>query len=339
MEQITLPNNHIPEALLPEQVEAAFSIEENIQSSSAAKPFIEANTIPSTLEEIRNNHIIPVFIKDNETLISQAEFIDITMDCVSSVYSAERILSPSIRLSHPIKGRVPSAKEKPVNALQDHEKTLYYERMAFVIEIPSIQATIDGHTLSLMVGGVKAYNLDNLYSRKGSEEHFKVFIGFQNTVCTNLCVWTDGLLGCLKVKNSNQLHAAIHSLFNSFNPSYQLYHLGELSKYSLTETQFALLLGRCRLYPFLPKKDQREITPLLFGDSQIKNVAQYYYKDSSFCRAENGDINLWKLYNLLTSGNKSTYIDSFVDRNVAAYHFTEQIKSALVHKDDNWFLN
>src|SRR5688500_7296481 len=222
MEQITIPNNHIPQGLLTEKVQSSTteefsrptysSIEEDSMLSSTAKPFIKANTIPSSLEEIRNHHIIPVFIKDNETLISQAEFIDITMECVSTVYSAERILSPAIRLSHPIKGRVPSAKEKPVHALQDHEKTLYYERMAFIIEIPSIQATIDEHALSLMIGGVKAYNLDNLYGRKGSEEHFKVFIGFQNSVCTNLCVWTDGLLGDLKVKNASQLHAAIHAL-------------------------------------------------------------------------------------------------------------------------------
>jgi hypothetical protein len=337
MEQITLQDNHIPQTLVPEKVE--FPSIEGIQPTSTAKPFIEANTIPSTLEEIRNSHIIPVFIKDNETLISQAEFIDITMECVSSVYSSERILSPSIRLSHPIKGRVPSAKEKPVNALQEHEKTLYYERMAFVIEIPSIQATIDGHRLSLTVGGVKAYNLDNLYSRKGSEEHFKVFIGFQNTVCTNLCVWTDGLLGDLKVKNANQLYAAIHALISNYNAPYQLYHLDQLSQCLLTETQFALLLGRCRLYPFLPKEEQKEITPLLFGDAQIKNVAQDYYKDSSFHREKNGDTSLWRLYNLLTSANKSTYIDSFVDRSVAAYIFIEQLKTAIVHKAHNWYLN
>ncbi len=338
MEQITLSYNHLPVGIVPEEADIP-STENESSLTSNAKPFIEANTIPSSLEEIRNNHIIPVFIKDNETLISQSEFMDITMDCVSSVYSSERILSPSIRLSHPIKGRVPSAREKPANALQDHEKTLYYERMAFVIEIPSIQATIDGHTLSLMVGGVKAYNLDNLYSRKGSEEHFKVFIGFQNKVCTNLCVWTDGLLGDLRVKNSNQLQAAIHALISSYNAPYQLYHMDQLSQYSLTEHQFAQLIGRCRLYPFLSKAQQSEIPAMVMGDAQIKSVAQDYYKDSSFCRAENGEINLWRLYNLLTSANKSTYIDSFLDRSLSAFYFVEHIKNAIQHKTVNWYLN
>lgn len=336
MEQTAISTNHLP-ALLPEQ--SSFRSIEPENERSTAKPFIEANTIPSSLDEIREQHIIPVFIKDNETLISHSEFIDITMDCVSSVYASERILSPSIRLSHPVKGRIPSAREKPANQLLEHEKTLYYERMAFVIEIPSIQDTIDGHTLSLMVGGVKAYNLDNLYSRKGSDEHFKVFIGFQNKVCTNLCVWTDGLLGDLKVKNANQLQAAIKSLFIGYNASYHLYHMQQLSQYSLSEHQFAQLIGRCRLYPFIPKELQNVIPKLCLGDSQVKSVVQDYYRDASFCRADNGNINLWRLYNLLTSANKSTYIDSFVDRSVLAYSFTEELKFALINKANSWYLN
>ena len=58
----------------------------------------------------------------------------------------------------------------------------------FVIEVPSIYTDMDGSTLFLTIGGVKALNLDNLYSRKGADEHFKIFIGFKNSVCTNLCV-------------------------------------------------------------------------------------------------------------------------------------------------------
>jgi len=70
---------------------------------------------------------------------------------------------------------------------------LYYERMAFVIEIPEISEVINGNKLSLAIGGVRAYNQENLYGKK-SIEKFKVFIGFQNKVCLNLCISTDGLL-------------------------------------------------------------------------------------------------------------------------------------------------
>ncbi|PTM01530.1 MAG: hypothetical protein DA405_13600 [Bacteroidetes bacterium] len=58
----------------------------------------------------------------------------------------------------------------------------------------SIQTKIGNDTISLSVGGVRAYNLENLYNKK-SPERFKLFIGFKNWVCTNLCVSTDGFQG------------------------------------------------------------------------------------------------------------------------------------------------
>src|SRR5580698_9288118 len=109
------------------------------------------------------------------------------MDLAQDFFIGETILSPNYRLSHPIKGRIPEAKTKPAHLLEEHEKTLYYERMAFVVEIPSIKDEVDGSALSLTIGGVKSYSQDNLYGKKGSDEHFKIFIGFKNRVCTNLC--------------------------------------------------------------------------------------------------------------------------------------------------------
>src|SRR5678816_4939895 len=109
-----------------------------ITDTSTEKPFMQANTIDITLDEIRRDHIIPVYIKDNEPLISQIDFIDATSSIVADVFAGERILKPSIRLSHPVKGRIPDAKDKPANQLEDWEKTIYYERMAFIIEVPTI---------------------------------------------------------------------------------------------------------------------------------------------------------------------------------------------------------
>ena len=312
---------------------------ETVEVASTSKPFIEANTIENSLEEIKEKHIIPVFVKDNETVISHTDFIDATMQATQDIFNGETILKPSVRLSHPIKGRIPEARNKPANELAEHEKTLYYERMAFVIEIPSVYDDIDGSKLSLTVGGVKALNLDNLYNKKGSDEHFKIFIGFQNKVCTNLCVWTDGFMGDLKVKSIGQLKASILSLFNDYNANYHLHSMRELSQYSITEQQFAMLIGKCRMYQHLPKTMQNEVQPLLLGDSQIGSVVRDYYRDKSFCRMEDGNINLWRLYNLFTGSNKSTYIDNFLDRSVNAFHFTDQLRVALKHKSSNWFFN
>jgi hypothetical protein len=307
--------------------------------ASTDKPFILANTIESSLEEIKRQHVIPVFTKDNEPVISHSDFIKVAYDIASSVYPSETILRPSVRLSHPIKGRIPEAKDKPANQLLEHEKTLYYERMAFVIEIPSITDDIEGNTLSLTIGGVKAYNLDNLYNRKGVDEHFKVFIGFKNTVCCNLCVWSDGYIGDLKVSNLGQLKGSIRTLVENYNANYQLSCMQRFTDYHLTEQQFALLVGRCRMYNHLPVNLKTDITPLLLSDTQLGTVVKDFYKDDSFCRDNSGSINLWKLYNLFTGTNKSSYIDTFLDRSVNAYSFVHELTSALDQKETNWFLN
>jgi hypothetical protein len=309
------------------------------QIHSTSKPFIEANTVQATLDEIRSRHIIPVYAKDNERLISIAEFVDACSEMVYENFNSETILQPSIRLSHPIKGRIPEAKDKAAEELQEWEKTLYYERAAFVIEIPSIQRIIGENTLSLTVGGVKGYHLDRLHGKKGSDEYFSFFIGYQNKICCNMCIWTDGYSSNVGVRSLGQLKMMMNDLFQGYNASHHLFHLQKLSEMELTEKQFAILIGRCRMYQNLPNALKNNLPPMLYGDSQLNQVVKDYYRDSSFCRESNGNINLWKLYNLFTGSNKSSYIDSFLERSANAYRFVEQIRWALEGKIHSWFLN
>ena len=322
--------------LLPVKSELIESIDSLVSTS---KPFIEANTVQSSLAEIRNNHIIPVYAKDNERLISISEFVESCNEIVKDVYRGEQILQPNIRLSHPIKGRVPDAKDKAANDLQEWEKTLYYERAAFIIEVPSIRTDIDGNTLSLTIGGAKSYNLDKIHGKKGADESFSFFVGFNVSVCTNLCIWSDGYSNTVGVKSLGQLKALMHNLFESYNSSHHLHHLRRLSELEITEHQFCQLVGRCRVYQHLPTEMKGSIHPLLFGDSQINSVVRDYYRDDSFCRQSNGNINLWKLFNLFTGANKSSYIDSLLDRSVNAYNFVEQIRWEIENPGHSWFLN
>ncbi len=117
-------------------------------------PFIEANTLPVSLMDMEQNHIIPVFTKDNHALISQHQFIYTTHDIISSIHRND-IMGPYIRVSHPVKGRIPSARNKKLHELLPHEETLYYERMMFVYLIPSITKIVNGQELKLVIGGVK----------------------------------------------------------------------------------------------------------------------------------------------------------------------------------------
>ena len=327
------------EILTPEIIRPIMLQQEEQQTNeNTHSAFIEANTIEMSLEEMKKRHIIPVFVKDNETLISHDEFIDAASSISADIFHGEHILRPSIRVSHPIKGRVPEAKDKSANQLFEWEKTLYYERMAFIIEVPSMQAEIGGNTLSLTIGGVKAYNQDNLYSRSQSEQHFKLFVGFQNKVCTNLCIWTDGLMTDVRVRTLSDLKVNIKMLLERYNHGFHLHHLEKLTQHSITEHQFAQLVGRCRMYNHLPADVKKDIPPILFGDTQMSVVVRDFYKDKSFCRDADGNINLWKLYNLFTSANKSTYIDCFIDRSVNAFNFVEQVRHGLEGKKECWYL-
>lgn len=309
------------------------------EATGFESPFIEANTEEMELAEIAENHIIPVFVKDNEPLISQTEFIDRTVGIAHHVFEGEAVVEPNIRVSHPVKGRIPEAKGKPADQLEEHEKTLYYERMAFAIEIPSITQQIKEDTLSLTIGGVKAYNLDNLNRRKGTPEHFKVFIGFVNKVCTNLCIWTDGFSETIEVDNPRDLEGKIFDMVTGFSYSNQSNMLGKYQNYELTEDQFAQLVGRSRLYQYLPSNKKDQLPELKLNDTQIATVAKEYYSNEHFGGASDGSINLWDLYNLFTEANKSSYIDTFLDRSVNAYQFTSQIANALEGETDFWFLN
>jgi hypothetical protein len=314
---------------------------ETIESTvSSELAFIQANTLPMSLYELEQKHIIPVFVKDNEPVISHHDFIGCVQEVTSHVFSQETILNPSLRVSHPIKGRIPEAKDKAAKDLLEHEKTIYFERMAFVIEIPSINSVIGGNKLSLTVGGIKAYNMDNLYNRKGSDEHFKIFIGFQNKVCCNLCIWTDGYSGTIKAKSTSDLMKQIFDLISHYQFEQQINELSKFPNYTLTEHQFATMVGRARLYQHLPVNEKKSLPILMYGDNQVGLVAKDYIYDKSFSRNENdGSINLWNVYNLFTGANKQSYIDTFLDRGQNAFSFVKHLEYSMDRGSQSWFLN
>lgn len=300
--------------------------------------FIEANTTTINLTHLKRDCIIPVFSKDNETTISHQQFIETMQECTAIAFPKERVGEPDIKVSHTIKGRIPEAIGKAAKELLKHEKTIYYERMAFTIEIPTIQENINGNTLSLTVGGVRAYNHENLYSRK-SLERFKVFIGFKNHVCTNLCVSTDGFSSEIRASNTMELQHKIMELIQQYNAQEHLNQMATFGDYELTEQQFAQFIGKARLYQYLPKEKKAAIPLLELNDGQISFVVRNYYEDNNFRSADTGSINLWKLYNLFTGSTKSSYIDTFLERTVNTHQLTVGLVDALNCMNKyQWFL-
>lgn len=314
----------------------ALTVAVNNTETVSAPKFIEANTVEVSSWELKHQHIIPTYI-DSEMLISHSEFIEVTEAVVGDFFRHERILSPSIRVSHPVLGRIPEAKDKPTSELREWERTRFFERCMFVIEIPSINDTIDGQSLSMTIGGVRVY--EGMHQRKGGDEYFKVFAGFKVRVCSNLSVWADGFTGEIRVKNLQQLEQEIRKLVEGYDAVSDLAQMDRLQHYSLTESQFAQLLGRCRMYQYLPTIQKKAIPELKFGDSQINSVCKDYYRDKSFCRAADGDINLWRVLNLFTEANKGSYIDTFLPRAVNASQLINGLAYSLEHRCSNWFLS
>jgi hypothetical protein len=271
-------------------------VEEREVVSSLNRNFIEANTNSVSLQHLKNECTIPVFAKDNETTISHYQFVQKTREIAQDLFPELNVSEPEIRTSHTIKGRIPSAIGKPAKELEDFEKTLYYERCAFVMEIPEVVENVNGNKLALTIGGVRAYNQENLFSRK-SPEKFKVFIGFKNMVCTNLCISTDGLADQIRVSSLNQLSEAVENLLGQYDRVKHLGMMERMSRYELTQAQFAHFIGKLRMYNFMDKTEQKQYLPVSLNDSQINTVVKNYYHDPSFSRQEDGSINMWRIFN------------------------------------------
>ena len=300
--------------------------------------FINANTTEVDIQHLKNDCIVPVFSKDNELTVSHPVFIETVYKAAQEFFRNEQIDTPEIIVSHIIKGRIPEAIHKPVSELLETDKTIYYERMAFAFEIPTIYSDIAGNRLNLCITGVRAYNHENLMSKKGTE-HFSVAIGFRNQVCCNLCTFTDGYQSDLRAMNHYDLFRGVMDLFSKYDANKHLRFMQEFQKYSLTEHQFAQFLGKSRMYQCLPSKEKRMLPNMEMTDSQINTIARNYYIDENFAK-EGNSISMWRVYNLLTGANKSSYIDNFLDRSLNATQLTEGLSRAVQGDSEyRWFID
>jgi hypothetical protein len=330
---------HNAEILLSQENEVITS--RSLPEIIVKSPFIEANTESVSLSHLKSKNVIPVFTKDNEITLSHQEFIETAISAIATIFQNEPIDTPEIRVSHQIKGRTPDALHIAAKDLEEHQRTSYFERMAFIIRVPGITETINGNKLALTIGGVRSYNLENLYNKK-TYEKFKFFIGFQNMVCCNLCISTDGYQNEIRAMSHLDLEAKMLQTLAEYKAQEHLNSMKNLLNNSLSERDFAQIIGKSRLYNYLPKKEKSLIPELLLNDGHINTVAKDYYQDESFCRNANGDISMWEFYNLLTGSNKTSYIDTFLERGVNAFDFSSGIAKLLSGENSSpysWFLS
>lgn len=278
------------------------------------------------------------YLGKSGTYHSHQDFINTIHDAAYNMFTGETIHKPEIRVSHIVRGRVPSALGKKASELLESEKTQFYQRLAFAFTIPTIHENVNGQKLELCIGGVRNYSDLNLYRATKGTEKFSVFIGWRVNVCSNQVLTGEGVKLQLEVMNLNDLYKNALEMFYNFNPAREIHLLQTLSQSYLTETQFAQIVGRMRLYQALPNGYQRNIPRLLITDSQINNVCRDYYTNPNF-GAKDNTISLFDFHNLLTESNKSSYIDTYLQRAVNATEVATGINNAL-HGDTKyaWFL-
>lgn len=311
-------------------------VEQPVTTTSCVS-FLDANTNHITMDELKTQCVVPTWA-NQELTISHQDFIESVWDAAQSFYQGEQLTKPTIRASHIVRGRTPDALGKKASELLECEKTQFYQRLAFAFTIPTIYETIEGQRLELCVGGVRNYNDLNLYRSSKGVEKFSVFVGWRVRICSNQILTGQGVKLNLEVMDLKQLYTQVMELFNQFNPARDIHLMQTLSNTYLTETQFAQIIGRMRLYQALPQGLSRRIPRLLITDSQINNVCRGYYHNEDFS-GQGGSLSMWNFHNLLTEANKSSYIDSYLSRAVNATDVAVGLNNAM-HGDSTyqWFL-
>ena len=303
-----------PLVIPTDDIEEAVVMEEEIDPNNHPN-FIESNTAAITLEELSEKSIVPTFA-DNTLTVSHQSFIQSVIEAGQTVFGE---LTPvEIRVSHQINGRVPTALHKKANELTDEEKTVYYQRMAFVCHVVALSRSINGQPVHLCIGGVRAYNEDRLYGRQ-SPMKFEIFVGWQVRVCSNLMLTCDGFAGNLECMTTSDIREKALELFSGFDPikDDDLRTLEALGNTSITEETFCSIIGRLRLYQALPNLTRAELglPNLTLGDQVVNAVVRGYVENPNFKKdSESETITLFQLLQYFTEAVKQTYIDKWLDR-------------------------
>lgn len=296
--------------------------------------FIESNTQAITIEELANKCIVPTF-SDNTLSIAH-------QNAIASVYKAAEevfgeLTPPECRVSH-----VASALHKSAKDLTDDEKTLFYQRIAFVAHVKSLTRSVAGQPVELTIGMCRSYE-DKLYSRP-SPERFRLFVGWKVRVCSNLCLTCSGNSGLVECMTEADIYQKSYQLFSKFDPQKEetLELLENLNNTRISESQFCYIIGRMRLYQALPNEVQKNLPVLEIGDQAVNAAVRGFVTNPNFGLKEGEtSITTWEMLQLFNEAIKQTYIDRWLDRNQNCTDFLLGIQKALDGNDTegySWFL-
>lgn len=303
--------------------------------------FLEGSSQAIDLPTLESTCVVPTFA-DTTLTISHQNFIRTVRAAAESIFG--ELTDVEARVSHPIYGRTPEAIYKRKEDLTPEDTTLFYQRIAWLCKVKSISRECNGQTVYLTIGGVRAYNEDKLYSRR-SPEKFKIFVGWQVRVCSNLMLTCDGNSGSIECLTEADIYQKALLLFQEFNQKKdrELRMLENLHNTRLSEQQFVNLIGRLRLYEAMDTTQKKGLPTVSFGDQCANAATRNFLYNPNFSKSEEEDsISCWQLMQLFNESVKSSYIDKWLDRNQTATDMAIGIASYLNGYDPEgwgWFLS
>ena len=306
--------------LVPQRIEGRvvsaldFGMGEEVKEESQESPeFIESNTSAISLADLATKCIVPTF-SDTSLTISHQNFIACVAKAATEVFGD--ITPIECRVSHPINGRTPDALYLKESELRPEQKTLFYQRMAFVSHIESLTRIVNGLPVHLCFGGVRAYNEDKLYNRKSAEK-FKIYCGWQVRVCSNLMLSCSGNSGTIECMTEADLYQKAYQLFRAFEPEKdnELTILENLQNTKISEEQFCHIIGRLRLLQFMPSDQKVGIPDVILGDQIINGAVKGYVENPNFGKCLGADYSCYSFMQNLNEATKASYIDKWLDRN------------------------
>ena len=225
----------------------------------------------------------------------------------------------------------------------EEDKTLYYQRMAFVSHVVGLTRSINGQTVHLCIGGVRAYNEDKLFSRPCPTK-YRIFCSWTVKVCTNLMIQA-GYIGNLECMTTADIKEKALDLFSGFDPVKEenLRTLEALGNTSITEEQFCKVIGRLRLYQALPNTTKTELglPNILLGDQAVNAAVRGYVDNPNFKKEDGIDLNLFQLLQLFNEAVKQTYINYWLEKNQNCTDLILGLEKALNGESQEyaWFLS
>ena len=340
-----MPNNSLVTAPFGIITQPAWEIRDSLHDTGLESHpnFIEGPSNGISMEELTFKNIIPTF-SDNSLTISHQKYVETTRKAAEVIFGPGNVTAAEARVSHPIIGRIPSAQHKKASELTDDEKTIFYQRLAWIAHITTMNTSINGQPVSLTIGGTRSYHEDKLYARQ-NPQHFRIFIGFRVRVCSNMMLTCDGVSENLLCMTEADIFQHALQLFQHFNEVKEatLCNLEALNQTWLSQAQFCKILGRLRLYQALPTQQQKALPQILLGDSVVNAATKQYITNPNFGMGNgDGSISCWQLMQLLNEAVKNSYSDLWIDRNANCTTFATGIANAINGNDSHgysWFLN